>query len=166
MSFSVWAEKEQSNEAFKDSNMKNLVIGQVAHRFSLFFFFIREPYFISSIQHIEDILITGWSANSKIKCTANKKLAVVTKYSFSLISSVVRVKMGQGGRQGEFLDRIPNGLNKSELKLQQKWKHEKDKVVRDEAARSNFENNLQACIWILFNLAITCLIQSVISATL
>lgn len=77
---------------------KEISCDQASSTQLLFYFPIREPYFISSVQHIEDILIAGWSADSKITCTTNKKkyLSAVTKHFFSLISHVVRVKMGQG----------------------------------------------------------------------
>lgn len=81
-----------------DIKKKEISCDQASSTQLLFYFSIREPYFISSVQHIEDILIAGWSADSKITCTTNKKkyLSAVTKHCFSLISRVVRVKMGQG----------------------------------------------------------------------
>lgn len=61
-----------------------------------------KPYFISSIQHIENILIIGQFSNLGTKCTTDgkKKTGSSDKNSLffpSLISIVVRVKMEQGG---------------------------------------------------------------------
>lgn len=96
----VWAEKEASNEAFSE----------MAHVASFFFFSIREPYFISLIQHIEDIFITCRSTGTRIKYTISgkEKLSAVIKSSFHFDETWKWDKMVHGA----VLEKISLGLKK------------------------------------------------------
>lgn len=74
------------------------------------FFSIREPYFISLIQHIEDIFITCRSTGTRIKYTISgkEKLSAVIKSSFHFDETWKWDKMVHGA----VLEKISQGLKK------------------------------------------------------
>lgn len=90
---------------------------------------VRIFFFFS--QHIEDVLISGWSANTRIKCSTTTKTVSSDKILlFFLDWNWSQSENGTRGGEEAFLDMVSGGSKESGLKPQLKLKQWRRRLLK------------------------------------